>query len=63
MGAFAGAAPLASPRPLSLTEISETHGHRQFDGDGSVVHPPLYNRDVVAFLPFQASAGRLAVPL
>lgn len=57
------------PRGLSLLSVSDTHGHRQFDGDPATAtktpnpHPPLYNRDVVGFFPFQISDTRFAVPV
>jgi hypothetical protein len=44
-------------RPLSLLEVSDDHGKKQFEGDGSSAHPPLYDRDVVAFFPFQLRDG------
>ena len=34
----------------------------QFAGDGTAAHPPLYNRDVVAFFPFQADDHRFVIP-
>ncbi len=49
---------LDAPRQLSLTRISDDHDQRQFDGDGTPGRPPLYNRDVLAFLPFQVSDDR-----
>jgi hypothetical protein len=35
----------------------------QFAGDGTADHPPLYNRDVLAFLPFQVHARRFVIPI
>jgi hypothetical protein len=55
--------PPGRTRPLKLISVSDHHGHKQFDGDGSAAHPPLYDRDVVAFLPFQAAPGRYVVPV
>lgn len=54
---LAGAAKLRKTRPLSLHAISDKHDHRQFAGDGSAARPPLYDRDVLAFLPFQLRKG------
>jgi hypothetical protein len=34
----------------------------QFAGDGTAAHPPLYDRDVVAFFPFQADSHRFVIP-
>ena len=54
------ARPLRSTRPLSLLAVSEDHGNVQFAGDPSapVPFPPLYDRDVLAFFPFQLAPGR-----
>ncbi len=54
---LAGAQQVARPRPLALLSISDRHDHRQFDGDGTAAHPPLYDRDVVGFFPFQVKRG------
>jgi hypothetical protein len=48
-------------RSLTLDGIADNHDHMQFAGDGTAAHPPLYNRDVLAFLPFQADANRFVV--
>ena len=53
--AFAGAEPIAAPRSLPLLHIGDYAGNTQFEGDGTADHPPLYNRDVLAFLPFQVN--------
>ncbi len=53
-----GSVPMRRTEPLSLLEISDTHGHFQFRGDGTRARPPLYDRDVTAFLPFQVRPGR-----
>jgi hypothetical protein len=55
--ALRDADPLDRTDPLSLLQISEDHGNRQFEGDGTPAHPPLYDRDVVAFFPFQLRHG------
>jgi hypothetical protein len=57
-GALAGAKRLRRTRPLSLLRVSDRHNHRQFRGDGTRSHPPLYDRDVLAFFPFQLRRGR-----
>jgi hypothetical protein len=49
--------------PLRLVEISDSHDHRQFAGDGTAAHPPLYDRDVLAFFPFQVTRRRYVVPV
>jgi hypothetical protein len=57
MRALKGARTLRSTHALSLLQVSDRHDHRQFDGDGTRGYPPLYNRDVLAFLPFQLRRG------
>jgi hypothetical protein len=52
-----GANELKRTRSLSLLEVSDDHGNKQFEGDGSSAHPPLYDRDVVGFFPFQLGDG------
>lgn len=49
-------------RPLQVLSISDTHDHAQFVGDGTPAHPNLYDRDVLAILPFQANAHRFVIP-
>ena len=44
---------LEHERDLSLLQVSDQHDQRQFEGGAG--RPPLYNRDVLAFLPFQTS--------
>ena len=60
--AFAGPATVGQRRSLMLTAIADRANHLQFDGDGTAAHPPLYNRDVVAFFPFQSDSHRFVVP-
>jgi hypothetical protein len=53
---LAGAQPISSPHQLSLESIaSDNNSDVQFVGDGTAVHPNLFNRDVLAFFPFQVS--------
>jgi hypothetical protein len=61
VGAVHGARPVRRPRKISLRSISDQHGHRQFDGDGTAAHPPLYDRDVLGFFPYQLDAHRFVV--
>jgi hypothetical protein len=63
IAAFDGAEPIASPRGLSLRELTDFAGNVQFEGDGSAAYPPLYDRDVFAFLPFQVDEDRFVVPV
>ena len=53
---------LTATRSLQVTSISDTHDHYQFAGDGTALHPPLYDRDTLAILPFQVNAGRFVIP-
>jgi hypothetical protein len=48
-------------RRLSVTSIGDYAGRKQFDGDGTPEHPALYDRDVLAFLPFQVTRSRFVV--
>jgi hypothetical protein len=57
----AGAASISQQRSLTLLSISDAHDHAQFAGDGTRAHPPLYDRDVVGFFPYQVSNGRVVV--
>jgi len=63
MQAFAGPSTIATPRSLSLQAIADQGNWTQFSGDGTAAHPPLYNRDVVGFFPFQADSNRFVVPV
>jgi hypothetical protein len=58
-----GATTISQPRQLSLVEIGDYAGNRQFQGDGSADHPALYNRDVLAFLPFQLTDRSFVIPV
>ena len=53
---------LLKTRPLVFASITDRHNHYQFQGDGSREHPTLYNRDVLALLPFQVSRRRFVIP-
>jgi hypothetical protein len=53
---------LTSTRTLTVSSITDTHNHAQFMGDGTAAHPPLYDRDVLAILPFQVNARRFVIP-
>ena len=57
-------ATLRETRPLELAAIEDRHDARQFDGDPADLHarPPLYDRDVFAFLPFQVNPRRCVIP-
>jgi hypothetical protein len=59
----AGRRPITRRVSVRLRVVSDSHGHKQFNGDGTRAHPPLYNRDVLAFFPYQVSNRRVAVAL
>jgi len=58
-------ATLAHPRPLELVRIEDRHNAKQFDGDPAdpLAHPPLFDRDVLAVLPFQVNAHKFIIPV
>jgi hypothetical protein len=58
-----GAEPIASPRSLSLRELTDYSSNVQFDGNGTAAYPPLYNREVFGFFPFQVDPHRFVIPL
>ena len=54
------------PRPaadLKLLSIAQDGNHAQFNGDGTTAHPNLYDREVLAVLPFQSSPTRFVIPV
>ncbi len=57
------------PRQISLQKIVEPESRVQFAGNPANENsnpnpfPPLYNRDVLAFFPFQASKHKFVIPL
>ncbi len=55
---------LRQTRPLELVSIEDTHNAKQFEGDPKDprAHPPLYDRDVLAVLPFQINAKKFVIP-
>jgi hypothetical protein len=60
---FAGATAIAQPRSLTLDRIDDFTGNQQFAGDGTAAHPPLFDRDVLAFFPFQVTDSRFVIPV
>jgi RNA polymerase sigma factor (sigma-70 family) len=63
MGAFAGPSTVAPARALRLAGIRSCSTSLQFEGDGTARRPPLFNRQLVAFFPFQVTARRFVVPV
>jgi hypothetical protein len=62
MQAFAGPSTIATRHSLILRQIADQGNWTQFAGDGTSANPPLYNRDVVAFFPFQVDSNKFVVP-
>jgi len=60
---FQGPGPGPDLRQLSLLSIAQDGNHAQFTGDGTAAHPSLYDRDVLAVLPFQSSPTRYVIPV
>jgi hypothetical protein len=60
---FQGPGPSGAARQLELRSITQHGNHAQFAGDGSVYHPSLYDRNVLAVLPFQSSPTRFVIPV
>ncbi len=60
---FQGPGPGAAARQLTLSSIVQEGNHAQFAGDGTTAHPSLYDRDVLAVLPFQSSPTRFVIPV
>jgi len=55
---------LRQTRRLELVSIEDSHGAKQFEGDPRDPrgHPPLFDRDVLAVLPFQVNAKKFVIP-
>jgi hypothetical protein len=60
---FMTSTPATTPRSLGLQRIDDFAGNKQFEGNGTPPFPPLFDRDVLAFLPFQVTDTRFAVPV
>ncbi len=63
LGQFQGPTLTGPVRQLALDSIAQVGNHAQFAGDGSSAHPSLYDRDVLAVFPFQASPTRFVIPV
>jgi hypothetical protein len=60
---FQGPGPGPDLRQLTLLSIAQDGDHAQFTGDGTAAHPSLYDREVLAVLPFQSSPTRFVIPV
>jgi hypothetical protein len=56
-----GATKITQPRNIRLLAVSDTTNAKQFAGDGTPEHPPLYDRDVIGFFPYQVADGRVVI--
>ena len=57
--AFAGSVPLERTNPLQIEVTALGEQTKVFDGDAT--HPPLWNREVFAALPFQVDANKYVI--
>ena len=48
-------------RAIEVESITDAHDHYQFPGDGTAALPSLYNREVLAILPFQVHAHKFVI--
>jgi hypothetical protein len=53
---LAGAQTITTPRPLSLLGIASDSDAYQFPGNGTASFPPLYDRELLFFQPFQLTS-------
>jgi hypothetical protein len=60
---FQGPGPTGAARQLELLSIAQEGDHAELTGDGTTAHPDLYDRDVLAVLPFQSSPTRFVIPV
>jgi hypothetical protein len=52
---------LTVTRSLAVESVSDRHNHFQFPGDGTAAHPPLYDREVLAILPYQVNSHKFVI--
>ena len=62
LATMSGAQTLSSTTPISLTSVSNYDNAYQFAGNGTANYPPLYNRNMVGFFPFQVTAHKWVIP-
>lgn len=60
---FQGPGPGGTTRQLDLVSIAQEGDHAEFAGDGSAAHPDLFDRELLAVLPFQSSPTRFVIPV
>lgn len=62
LDSMAGAQSLSQVTPLTLDSIADYDGAYQFPGNGTAAYPPLYNRDMIGFFPFQVNQHKWVIP-
>ncbi len=60
---FQGPGPEGPTRQLSLLSIAQEGNHAQFAGNGTPGYPNMYDRELLAVLPFQSSPTRFVIPV
>ncbi len=60
---FQGPGPEGPTRQLSLLSIAQEGNHAQLEGNGTTGYPDLYDREMLAVLPFQSSPTRFVIPV
>jgi len=63
LAGFRGPGPGSALRQLELRSIAQEGNHAEFSGDGTAVHPDLYDRELLAVFPFQSSPTRFVIPV
>ena len=62
LASMSGAQNLSTTTPLSLTSVSSYDNAYQFAGNGTANYPPLYNRNMVGFFPFEVTTHKWVIP-
>ena len=52
----------SNTRALEVKSIRDSENNYQFSGDGTPAHPPGYDREAFAFLPYQVNPHRFVIP-
>ena len=60
---FQGPGPKGPVTALRLLQVAQEGNHYQFAGNGTAAFPDLYDRDMLAVFPFQASPTRFVIPV
>jgi hypothetical protein len=60
---FQGPGPTGATRQLELLSITQEGNHAEFAGDETAAHPNLYDREILAVLPFQSAPTRFVIPV